>query len=115
MRKDLWPCWRSLTATKYEHCRDGEPTLANLRELLNLTLPNEVGANDRVLIYFAGHGIACDGEDGPEGYLVPADANREQRTCLLPMTELNEALAKLPRRHLLLILDCDFARSRWLQ
>src|SRR5512145_2816479 len=34
-----------------------------------------VRADDRVIVYFAGHGIAADGDDGPAGYLVPADAD----------------------------------------
>ncbi|MFN6300601.1 MAG: caspase family protein [Planctomycetota bacterium] len=93
--------------------RDGSPTLANLRDLLQ-RMQQEVGPNDRVLFYFAGHGIALDGEDGPEGYLVPEDANREERTSFLSMVELNEAISKLPCRHFLLILDCCFAGAfRW--
>ena len=94
--------------------RDGAATLATIRDLFHTRLPQEVGANDRVLIYFAGHGIAMDGDDGPEGYLVPADANRDDRESFLPMTELSDALAQLPCRHLLLILDCCFAGAfRW--
>jgi len=94
--------------------RNGAPTLTTLRDLLHKKMLQEVGPNDRVLVYFAGHGIALDGEDGPEGYLVPADANREDRNSFLSMTELNDALAKLPCRHLLLILDCCFAGAfRW--
>lgn len=94
--------------------RDRAPSLVNLRELLHETLPQEVGPNDRVIFYFAGHGVALDGDDGPEGYLVPEDANREYRTGFLPMAELHDALAKLPCRHLLLILDCCFAGAfRW--
>lgn len=94
--------------------RDGTPSLANLQRLLHETLPHEVTEDDRVLLYFAGHGIALDGEDGPEGFLVPEDAYREDRASFLAMTELHDALAKLPCRHLLLILDCCFAGAfRW--
>jgi hypothetical protein len=94
--------------------RDANPTLENLRELLGTTISQEVNENDRVLFYFAGHGIALDGDDGPEGYLVPEDASREDRNSFLSMTELNDALAKLPCRHLLLVLDCCFAGAfRW--
>src|SRR5262245_2247289 len=50
---------------------DVEATRAALTRLLTEKLPDEVGPDDRVLIYFAGHGIALDGEDGPAGYLVP--------------------------------------------
>lgn len=94
--------------------QNGAPTLATLRDLLHKKMLQEVGPNDRVLFYFAGHGIALDGEDGPEGFLVPVDANREDRTSFLPMTELSDALSQLPCRHLLLILDCCFAGAfRW--
>ena len=34
-------------------------------------LPRALGAEDRLLLYFAGHGIALDGDAGPAGYLVP--------------------------------------------
>ncbi|MCG8363795.1 MAG: hypothetical protein MJA27_10755 [Pseudanabaenales cyanobacterium] len=39
-----------------------------------LTLPPLIETSDRLLFYFAGHGIALNGEDGPEGYLIPQDA-----------------------------------------
>lgn len=69
---------------------------------------------DRVLFYFAGHGIALDGDEGPEGYLIPQDADAKDPASFLPMTELSAALDALPCRHLLAILDCCFAGSfRW--
>jgi uncharacterized caspase-like protein len=27
-----------------------------------------------LLFYFAGHGVALNGDDGPQGYLIPQDA-----------------------------------------
>ena len=62
-----------------------------------------------MLFYFAGHGIAADGDDGPAGYLVPADADPTDLKTLIPMAELQDALQALPCRHLLLILDCCFS------
>jgi len=93
---------------------DQDASLAALNQLFTSTLPAQVGTGDRVLIYFAGHGIALDGEDGPAGYLVPQDAHRDNVDSLLPMSLLNQALSALPCRHLLLILDCCFAGAfRW--
>jgi hypothetical protein len=89
-------------------------TLAQLRALFAESLPREVEANDRVLVYFAGHGIALDGDDGPAGYLVPQDARGDDRSTFLPMLELSAWLERLACRHLLLILDCCFAGAfRW--
>jgi hypothetical protein len=55
---------------------DGAATRARLVSLLKDELPSRVGADDRVCFYFAGHGVAIDGHDGPNGYLLPVDASR---------------------------------------
>lgn len=89
-------------------------TLAKLSTLLGEHLPIEVQADDRLLVYFAGHGIALDGDDGPAGYLVPQDARSDDRQSFLPMTDLSRWIERLPCRHLLLVLDCCFAGAfRW--
>src|SRR5438552_3501031 len=67
-------------------------TFSALRTLLN-GLPTRVRSDDRVVFYFAGHGIAVDGNDGPAGYLLPQDADRSSTERYLPMIELNEALS----------------------
>jgi hypothetical protein len=93
---------------------DEQVTLSALRAEVHEGLPSRVGEDDRLLIYFAGHGLAQDGDDGPAGFLVPQDAHSAEPASLLPMTELHDALAALPCRHLLLVLDCCFAGSfRW--
>lgn len=93
---------------------DADATRAGLETFFTSTLLDQVGPDDRVLVYFAGHGIALDGDDGPAGYLVPQDARLEERATFLSMTDLNAWLTKLPCRHLLLILDCCFAGAfRW--
>lgn len=64
--------------------------------------------------YFAGHGIAVEGDDAPAGYILPQDADRHSTERYLPMVKLNEALSALPCRHMLVILDCCFAGAlRW--
>jgi WD40 repeat protein len=98
----------------FEGLVSGDPNIQNqLRKTVgNIPLP--VWEDDRVLFYFAGHGAAVTGEDGPEGFILPQDADREREDSFLPMTELNEALAKLKCRHFLGILDCCFAGAfRW--
>jgi hypothetical protein len=95
-------------------CLDEVATLNNLNKLLEKILPEQVSENDRLLFYFAGHGIALNGDDGPEGYLVPQDAKLGDVQTYLPMTKLQESLNKLLCRHFLGILDCCFAGAfRW--
>jgi len=93
---------------------DGEAQLANLRELIQTTLPSLLPANSRLLLYFAGHGIAQDGDDGPAGYLIPQDAVPGDVSSYLSMVSLHDELTALPCRHFLAVFDCCFAGAfRW--
>ena len=89
-------------------------SVAQLTYLLQVELPQRVGKADRLLVYFAGHGIALPGDDGPAGYLILQDADAADPKTFLPMQTLHDALARLACRHCLVILDCCFAGAfRW--
>ncbi|MCC5617167.1 caspase family protein [Nostoc sp. CHAB 5836] len=101
-------------------------TLSKLKELIEdfkqgqIAFDNEkvvVTESDRILFYFAGHGIALEAlenQEGPVGYLIPQDATLGDSSTYLPMQELHDALNALSCRHLLAILDCCFAGAfRW--
>ncbi|NEP32226.1 caspase family protein [Moorena sp. SIO3B2] len=95
-------------------CLDEVATLSNFNKFLSHTLPEKVTENDRLLFYFAGHGVALNGDDGPAGYLIPQDALLGDTNSYLPMTKLHDALSQLPCRHFLGILDCCFAGAfKW--
>ena len=112
-----------LLETEYEYkpenvvrLLDEAATLTGLQTLLNDTLPNQLKPTkgDRLIFYFAGHGIPRNSEDGPKGYLVPQDADWQKEGSFLAMSEVYEALSKLECHHLLVILDCCFAGTfRW--
>ncbi|WP_445248015.1 nSTAND1 domain-containing NTPase [Microcoleus sp. OTE_8_concoct_300] len=112
-----------LLETEYEYkpenvirLLDEAATLTGLQTLLNDTLPNQLKPTkgDRLIFYFAGHGIPRNSEDGPKGYLVPQDADWQKEGSFLAMSEVYEALKKLDCHHLLVILDCCFAGTfRW--
>jgi ABC-type branched-subunit amino acid transport system substrate-binding protein/uncharacterized caspase-like protein len=78
---------------------------------------SKINDKHRVLVYFAGHGVAkdtLDGVDEPQGYLIPQDATTSQAANSynsLSMEEFHDALIKLACRHMLVILDCCFAAS----
>ena len=119
-----------ILAEEYEYkvlqLLDADATKSKLNDLLTafgqqqLPLADgliEVLESDRLLFYFAGHGIALSGldnADGPVGYLVPQDARRDDSNSWVAMQRLHDALIQLPCRHLLIILDCCFAGAfRW--
>jgi WD40 repeat protein len=89
---------------------DSQASLQALSELLSKHLPSLQPRLDRLLIYFAGHGLAhTDQQHQLSGFLLPSDAHRDVPSSYWPMASLREALRQLPCRHLLLILDCCFA------
>ncbi len=93
---------------------DDQATRTALEQLLDQILVEKIQADDRLFFYFAGHGIALNGDEGPEGYLVPQDAKLGVTDSYFPMSQLQESLSKLPCRHFLGILDCCFAGAfRW--
>lgn len=96
---------------------DGDATLSRLKVFF-AKLAEQVTKEYRLIIYFAGHGIALEMEedqDGPQGFLLPQDARRDDVASYLSMKELQEWLAKFSKcSHLLLFLDCCFAGAfRW--
>jgi WD40 repeat protein len=97
---------------------DDQGTLAGLRTCL-AALPAELSPDTRLVVYFAGHGHAEPADDeagGPQGFLLPQDAQGDDPTTFLAMAELQAHLSKLPCNQLLLFLDCCFAGAlRWSQ
>lgn len=90
-----------------------DATTEEVRALLR-DLPSKVKASDRLILYFAGHGLWRHDGDGPAGYLLLRDAKIFDPKTFLPMRELQEALAAISCHHVLVILDCCFAGAfRW--
>jgi WD40 repeat protein/energy-coupling factor transporter ATP-binding protein EcfA2 len=95
---------------------ENQATAYNLRQWLDTELPEVIKkvTPSRLLFYFAGHGIALNGDDGPQGYLIPQDAKLGDVSTYIPMQQVEAALTQLSCRHCLVILDCCFAGAfRW--
>jgi hypothetical protein len=62
-------------------------------------------AQDRLLVFFAGHAVEAEGE----AYLVPLEGELDKPATLLPLKWVYEQLAKCPARQKVLVLDvCRF-------
>ena len=93
---------------------NGDASQERITHLLTSELPGSIGPDDRVLFYFAGHGVARDGDEGPTGYLLPADAKRGDESSYLDMPLVHSALLALSCRHMLVVLDSCFSGAfRW--
>ncbi len=86
-----------------------QATRARIAALLGDRLPKVSQVDDRVLVYFAGHGVSVGA--GPEavGYLMPVggDPNAPAATGLA-MTEVVRWFGRYPAKHVMLLADACY-------
>jgi len=89
---------------------DENASRAGMEELFRSRLPSLQPVPDRLLVYFAGHGIArTDDNYDVTGFLLPADARRDEESSYWPMASMLGLLQPSFCKHLLVVLDCCFA------
>jgi peptidoglycan/xylan/chitin deacetylase (PgdA/CDA1 family)/uncharacterized caspase-like protein len=73
--------------------------------------PNRVKKDDRVFVFFAGHGATRKLPSGKElGYLVPVDAEAEaSQAKSISMTQLQEFCELIPAKHLYFVVDSCYS------
>jgi len=102
------------TAQRFEVHYLLDATKNEIEELLENTIGEKAGEEDRLLFYFAGHGIATQSDDLPEGYIMPADAVKKDVNTYINMKDIRDAIDGLPCLHVLLILNCCFSGAfKW--
>ncbi len=68
-----------------------------------------VSPDDRIVVFFAGHGVTLPGYRGQVGYLVPADGDPRRPASLIRWDELTRNADLIPAKHILFILDACFS------
>ena len=94
-----------------------QATRKRILELMNdfLGTNPEMTSDDRVLIFFAGHGQRRRVRRGHRrsdwrGYLVPFDGDLEKiHSSCISMEEIREAASVICAKHILFVLDCCFS------
>ena len=81
-----------------------------IMEWLQDKLPAQIGPNDRLVFFFAGHGTTRTGVAGQQrGYLIPQDAEWGKYGNYIDMAELCDACGFIQAKHIFIILDCCFS------
>lgn len=73
--------------------------------------PGKVSKDDRVFVFFAGHGATRKLPSGKElGYIVPVDAEAEaSQSKSISMTQLQEFCELIPAKHLYFVVDSCYS------
>ncbi|MFH1714584.1 MAG: caspase family protein [Elusimicrobiota bacterium] len=86
----------------------GEPTKSNIEEFLGDKLPGKVAENDRVLIFYSGHGLMRETrkDSTKQGFLVPIDGEKDKpvSTCI-SMDLIQQFSESLPAKQVLFVVD----------
>ncbi|MCB0085425.1 MAG: caspase family protein [Caldilineaceae bacterium] len=92
--------------TLFDEAATGDTLMDWLRD----RLPAQVGEEDRLIIFFAGHGTTRKSVfDETRGYLIPSDAEQDKYASYIDLRELRDACSWIHAKHILLILDCCFS------
>jgi len=68
----------------------------------------ELGADDRIIVFFAGHGFTKPGNRGEVGYLFPIDGNTADLNTLIRWDELTRNAELIPAKHILFVMDACY-------
>jgi uncharacterized caspase-like protein len=65
--------------------------------------------DDRVLFFFAGHGLTKQGLRGPMGFLVPVDGSTDNLNSLICWDELTRNAQLIFAKHILFVIDACYS------
>jgi len=88
---------------------DGDATKARIETILYRDFAR-MGSDDRLLVYFAGHGETLPIRGGEEGYLLPVDADPQALPLTaIPMDDMRRIGQRLRAKHTLFVMDACFS------
>jgi uncharacterized caspase-like protein len=89
--------------------KDGDATKHAIMDTFLRFSDKANNPDDRVLVFFAGHGLTFDGSRGPIGYLVPVDGDRDKKISLIRWDDLTRNSELISAKHILFILDACYS------
>ena len=69
---------------------------------------DDVDPNDRIFVFYAGHGYTHEGKRGEVGYLVPVDGTTENLSSMIRWDEFTRNADLIKAKHMLFIMDACY-------
>ena len=79
-----------------------------MRVFLKYAQHDNVTSDDRVLVFFAGHGHTVAGRRGETGFLIPADGNLLDLSTLIRWDDLTRNADLIPAKHMFFVMDACY-------
>lgn len=79
-----------------------------IKAFLNYADDASVDDDDRILVFFAGHGHTALGRRGEVGYLVPTDGSVNDSSTLIRWDDLTRNADLIPAKHMLFLMDACY-------
>jgi hypothetical protein len=87
-----------------------EATRERILELLTEELPAEMGKEDSLFLFWAGHGNQEKSDYGDMGYLIPFDGSVDKIRKNITMAEIRDTVSKkLPAKHIFYVMDACYS------
>ena len=87
-----------------------QATQKGIVRLLTNELPKEMGSEDSLFIFWAGHGNQESSPDGDIGYLIPYDGVLDDISSAVTMSEIRDTISKkIPAKHVFYAMDACYS------
>jgi hypothetical protein len=87
-----------------------QATRNRIVRLLTTELPREMGTDDALFIFWAGHGAQKSSSDGDIGYLIPYDGVSDDLSTAVTMSEIRDTISKtIPAKHVFYVMDACYS------
>ena len=87
-----------------------QATRNRIVRLLTSELPKEMGSEDSLFIFWAGHGNQEQTPDGDIGYLIPYDGSLDDISSAVTMSEIRDTISrKIPAKHVFYAMDACYS------
>lgn len=87
---------------------DQDATKSNILKSFLRFSNDDVKVDDRLFVFFAGHGHTRSGIKGEVGYLVPYDADMEDYSTFIRWDELTRNAELIRAKHILFVMDACY-------
>ncbi|MDI1451762.1 caspase family protein [Polyangium sp. 6x1] len=87
---------------------DGDASSAAIRSAFLRFTHDDISSDDRIVIFFAGHGYTRPARRGEVGYLIPADGDPDDLSTLLRWDELTRNAELMSAKHVIFFMDACY-------